>query len=192
VYSSAEGEEVVAIDDNIFVDVGQAYTCKYGTTGLNVTMAVLGPYDAADEVAVIVRTATGKTLVPATYRRARDAYYNYYGVFISDIEAMGLISYGVQVTRADGTVSVDTQDDVYYKTSTLSKCLADAPIPSGITRRAQRKVCADGLISCDGRCINPFTDIENCGGCSYTDGVDCTSIYDGAIACVQGKCVRQD
>ena len=83
VYSSAEGEERVAIDDTIMIDIGEAYTCNYAGTannnagGLNVTMAVLGPYDSGDKVEVIYRTSSGGSGSLLTdYRRARDPYFN--------------------------------------------------------------------------------------------------------------------
>lgn len=85
IYSSAEGEEVRQIDDSILIDTGNAYSCQYSGTannnakGLNVTMAVLGPYNPGDRVDVILRAhpAIGtKKLVRATYRRARDQYYS--------------------------------------------------------------------------------------------------------------------
>lgn len=41
------------------------------------TMAVLGPYNAADTVEVIYRTASGGTgSIQADFRRARDASYS--------------------------------------------------------------------------------------------------------------------
>ncbi len=82
-YSSPELEERVLIDDTIMVDIGDAFTCNYagtannGAQGLNVTMAVLGPYSSADKVEVIYRTGSGGVgSILADYRRARDPYYN--------------------------------------------------------------------------------------------------------------------
>jgi hypothetical protein len=78
----ASGDEIIPIQDTILVDVGPAYTCKYSgdannnANGLNVTMAVLGPYNAADKVEFVVRTDSGDKTVRASFRAARDAYYN--------------------------------------------------------------------------------------------------------------------
>jgi len=58
-------------------DQGAAYTCRHDNGGINVTIAVLGPYNRADRVEVIwdkvsepTRTTTG-TPILADYRRQR-------------------------------------------------------------------------------------------------------------------------
>jgi hypothetical protein len=117
VFTATEGEHIIPIDDTVIVDVGAAYTCKYSgeannnAAGLNVTMVVLGPYNPADQVSVIVRTNSGdKINLKATYRRERDAYYNFYNVFIPDMNAIDLMTFGAQVIKADGSVHKDTRD----------------------------------------------------------------------------------
>lgn len=81
IYSSAEKEERAIIDDTIMIDIGDAYTCNYAgvannnAQGVNVTMAVVGPYNAGDRVEVMYRTSSGsKGYLLADYRRPRDAY----------------------------------------------------------------------------------------------------------------------
>lgn len=234
VFTATEGEHIIPIDDTVIIDVGAAYTCKYSgepnnnAAGLNVTMVVLGPYNPADQVSVIVRTNSGnKFNIKATYRRERDAYYNFYNAFIPDMDAIDLMTFGAQVIKADGSVHRDTRDgrqrgqasglvltesDVYYPTSTLSNCIAGAevppssPTPSGALTRRHAPVdprkriahadvsCPSGYTVCNERCINPFTDIEHCGGCSGSGGVDCTAIEgaEDVIACIAGRCVRGD
>jgi hypothetical protein len=92
----------------------------------------------------------------------------------------------------------------YYKTSTLSKCIAGAevpapaPVPSGgISRRnaaPRRRIveegCPRGFLLCGDRCAHTGSDLEHCGGCARAGGVDCTTLSDGAIACIEGKCVK--
>lgn len=71
------------IDDTVTVDIGDAFSCTYSgagnsnALGLNITMAVLGPYDKGDKVEIVYRTADGaKGYLEADYRRSRDDYYN--------------------------------------------------------------------------------------------------------------------
>lgn len=94
--------------------------------------------------------------------------------------------------------------DVWYRTNTLSKCVAGATIPTAVptpsaalARRAAAKKTAPaspcpagaGWAYCNDRCVNILSDIEHCGGCSDAGGVDCGSLTDGDVQCVQGKCV---
>jgi hypothetical protein len=86
VFTATEGEEVMPVDDTVIIDVGPAYTCKYSgeannnAAGLNVTMVVLGPYNPADQVYVIVRKNSGEKInIKADFRRARDGTYNVRG-----------------------------------------------------------------------------------------------------------------
>lgn len=44
------------------------------------------------------------------------------------------------------------------------------------------KDCAAGTISCNGVCVNPLTDAQNCNGCGNFCGAN--------VACVNGGCVR--
>ncbi|KAG7527325.1 hypothetical protein FFLO_07046 [Filobasidium floriforme] len=82
-FSSPEGTETLKIDDTILVDQGAAFTCKHSNGGINITVAVLGPYDPKDKVEIIwdkvsdpTRTSRGESLL-ADYRRARpDTPYN--------------------------------------------------------------------------------------------------------------------
>jgi hypothetical protein len=41
------------------------------------------------------------------------------------------------------------------------------------------------LISCGDRCVEPLTDIDNCGGC----GLSCAAVAPSAPACVGGRCL---
>lgn len=210
--STPTREEVIELDDTIMLDIGNQYTCKYSgaendnANGLNVSMAVLAPYNPADKVEVRYKTSSGevKTLA-ANYLGARDAWYNIYNVFIPDMDAIGLSKLGAFLTRADGSAHKDTKDDVWYSTNTLSKCVAGATIPSPsptpsavLARRAAaaKKTAAAspcpagaGWAFCNDRCVNIMSDIEHCGGCAGEGGVDCGSLTDGDVQCVQGKCV---
>ena len=58
-------------------DQGEAFTCRHANGGINVTMAVLGPYSPKDKVELLwdkisdpTRTSQGPPLL-ADYRRAR-------------------------------------------------------------------------------------------------------------------------
>ncbi|RDB16598.1 hypothetical protein Hypma_002807 [Hypsizygus marmoreus] len=54
IYSSEDGTETVAIEDIIVVDLGILFSCVYtspeGNIGVNITIAVLGPFSADDKV----------------------------------------------------------------------------------------------------------------------------------------------
>lgn len=85
VFSSAEGEEIRELDDSILIENGPAYSCQYSgeannnARGLNVTVAVLGPYNVGDRVEVILRAdpaLESKRYVRASYKGAMDAHYN--------------------------------------------------------------------------------------------------------------------
>ena len=58
-------------------DTGEAFTCLYtsptGTVGLNVTIQVLGPYNAADKVEIYYDLASvrSRALSLALYARGR-------------------------------------------------------------------------------------------------------------------------
>jgi hypothetical protein len=207
-YTSEEGEEVMPFDDTILVDIGNLYTCKYSDTannnaaGMNMTVHVLGPYDAADNVEMIFRNDEMELqYITANYMGARDDYYNLYNIFIPDVTALGFTGFGARVTRADGSVHKDTKDDDYYRYSSLSKCVAGVDVPAPIPvpsaaarRRAARKrlapACPSGRSLCGGQCVDILRNIEHCGGCAGAGGVDCTAISDGSIACIAGQCVR--
>ncbi|CDZ97573.1 Plant ascorbate peroxidase [Phaffia rhodozyma] len=93
IYSSAEEAEKMVIEDRININYGAAYSCRYtspsGVAGLNVTMQVLGPYNAADKVELLydldsdaTRTTYGEPIL-ATYRGSRaGTAYNFYNVYI--------------------------------------------------------------------------------------------------------------
>ncbi|BEJ17734.1 hypothetical protein CspHIS471_0700020 [Cutaneotrichosporon sp. HIS471] len=154
IFTDTEGEHIIHIDDTVIIDVGQAYTCTYSgeanqnAAGLNVTMVTLGPYNADDKVSVIVRTKSGAKLnLKATYRGARDAYYNFYNAFIPDLNAIDFLDFGAQVVKCDGSVHTDTQDYVYYQTGMLSQCMdgAETPPPAPECQDTlNRRVPADG------------------------------------------------
>ncbi|EJT50710.1 hypothetical protein A1Q1_08262 [Trichosporon asahii var. asahii CBS 2479] len=203
-------QEVVELDDTIMVDIGNQYTCKYtgaennNANGLNVSMAVLAPYNDEDKVEVRYKSSSGEHTLAASYIGARDATYNIYNVFIPDMDAIGLTKFGGFLTRADGSTHKDTKDDVWYRTNTLGKCVAGATIPTAVptpsaalARRAAAKKTAPaspcsagaGWAYCNDRCVNILSDIEHCGGCSDAGGVDCGSLTDGDVQCIQGKCV---
>lgn len=173
------------------------------------TAAVLGPFNAGDRVDVLLRTYAGETtVVRASFRAARDAYYNSYGAFIADIDSLNTYAIGVRLTRADGSVHVDTRDDVYWTLNTFSKCVAGAevpapaPIPSSSVEQQRRRrradrleaapACASGFTACGNRCVNTAKDIEHCGGCAGFGGVDCTTLTDGGVSCIAGKCVKAE
>lgn len=95
-----------------------------------------------------------------------------------------------------------TYPGTYYKTSTLSKCVAGAevpvpaPVPSAGFRRTTKRIaeapCPRGFLLCGDRCAHTGSDLEHCGGCAGAGGVDCTTLSDGAIACIEGKCVKSN
>lgn len=109
------------------------------------------------------------------------------------------------MTRADGTVSKDTRDDIFYILSTQNfrACVAGAevptpnPVPSTVLsrrrsndrKRLASRACPSGFSTCGERCVDTSKDIEHCGGCSDAGGVDCTALSDGGVQCIQGKCV---
>lgn len=191
-----EGEEVIAFDDTILMDIGNEYTCKYGETGLNMSAHVLGPYNPNDKVEFLLRNGVAEvTAVPATYRGARDEYYNVYNVFIPDWTKYDLKNnaggFGARLTRANGEVHQDLKADAFYRMSVVQKCVEGAEIPavpSGVIARRSRQTqaaCPPGKEACDGRCVNTLTDLEHCGGCDN----DCSALSDGYVQCIKGRCV---
>ncbi|RDB27077.1 hypothetical protein Hypma_004982 [Hypsizygus marmoreus] len=91
IYSSEDGAETVAIEDRIVIDLGIPFSCIYtspeGDVGLNISIAVLGPFSADDKVYIdyelasdLSRTTFGEP-IRANFRAARPGTdYNYYGV----------------------------------------------------------------------------------------------------------------
>lgn len=204
-----EADSFQPFQDTVLIDYGNLYTCKYkadaSKVGLNMTAVVLAPYDASDKVEFFLRTSSGDQLVRGAYRGPRDEYYNLYNVFIEDIDAIGLTDFTVQLTRSDGTVIRDTHGDGTLYSTSVGTCgngeiFPSNPVPSGtIARRRQISSnheapvpCPRGWLMCSDRCTNTASDLEHCGGCAGFGGIDCTTVSDGTVACIQGKCVVTD
>ncbi len=202
---TSEGQEVIPFDDTVLMDIGNEYTCKYiegGGTGLNMSVHVLGPYNPADKVEFMLRDSLAHvTYIPANHRGPRDDYYNVYNVFLPDYTGYDLTGkasgLGARVTRANGQEHRDTKDGSYYRLSTVRACIAGAevpttsPGPSGVVARRSRAPRAGGTpcpserMLCGSRCVNPMTSLEHCGAC----GNDCTTLTDGYVQCLRGRCV---
>lgn len=64
---------------------------------------------------------------------------------------------------------------------------ASADASDGSTADAVTTPCPDGLIRCFGACVDPQTDVDNCGGCDWHCGAGQLSFHLVAT-CTAGRC----